>query len=264
MSINNCMRDLLLERIYQQVPDDVYEGILQLTKTSGKQANAITKWFCKMYLEGHFPTFDENRYDYGYDLYFGYLRYRRKLKPIMDYQTPDELEDDILKIINSGYKSRSDLDKLARDASEQVYKSRNYLVLKINDYIAARKYGKNTRWCISANLYPDTFNDYNERSDCYFIIDRKSNEKKYACVDGKCWDEYDSVIFTAPGNEDAFDELISGYRGDANELYWRIKESPELYDVLPLAFPQFNKEDIQKQIDRILKYSEYPKNNIEK
>ena len=25
MSINNCMRDLLLERIYQQVPEDVYE-----------------------------------------------------------------------------------------------------------------------------------------------------------------------------------------------------------------------------------------------
>lgn len=266
------MRDLLLERIYQQVPDYVYEEILNLTGTpkGGKRyANAATKWFCKQYLNGKFPTFDEEMYSDGLELYFAYLKYHKKLKPIMDYETPEELENDIMKVINSGYQSKSDMDKLAREGSEQIYKSNNYLVLKINDYMACRKYGQNTRWCIATRLSPDTFESYNEEADIYFIIDRKNHEKKYACSGRVCWDEWDDVIFFVPkqnsdGTEENMDSFFTGYSADPSEFYMRVEESPELYDVLPKAFPQIPEKRVKEIEDKLIDFGKNPQKYIDK
>lgn len=250
----------LFERLFKEIPDEIYHDILETTgnHVHGKLvATAMTKWVCNQYLKGNLNDIkNEQLYNYLISLRHGYSIYKHKLKPIMNYNSIQELEDSIMNIINSGYKSKSDLDRLAKKGSNTVYEDNNYLVLKINDYMAARKYGKNTRWCISSNLYSSTFDDYNENDDCYFIIDKKNN-RKYACVSGKCWDEYDSVIFVVPNDEEALNELLSGYRGDADELYYGIKESPELYNILPLAFPNYSKEEIQNQIKKIIKEDGY-------
>ena len=263
------MRDLLLERIYQQVPDNVYEDILDLTRASGKHANAITKWFCKMYLNGHFPSFDESMYDDAADLYFGYLRYKSKLKPIMDYETPDDLLDDIYRIQISGYKSRSDLDRIAREGSKQIYKDNDFIILKINTYAASRKYGNGTKWCISTRLYPSVFEDYNNNDDTYFVIDRKRKECKYACIGRVCWDEWDEVIFFIPrknedGTEENMDEFFTSSNSAPVELYERIKDHPELYDVLPKAFPNIPEQEVKRAMDKVIDYAENPQKYIDK
>lgn len=263
------MRDLLQERIYQQVPDNVYETILGLTHSSGNQANAITKWFCKMYLEGHFPTFDEDMYDDAIDLYYGYLRHRSKLKPIMDYNSPDDLLDDIYRLQISGYKSRSDLDRIAREGSQQIYKDNDFIILKINTYAACRKYGSNTKWCIATRLSPSVFNDYNDNDDTYFVIDRKKKDCKYACIGRVCWDEWDDVIFFVPrknsdGSEENMDEFFAGYNSLPSELYERIQEHPELYDVLPKAFPNIPEKEVKRAMDKVIDYSKNPQKYIEK
>lgn len=242
----------LFERLFKEIPDEIYHDILETTGNyvhGNLVTSAMTKWVCNQYLKGNLKGVNEEHlHDYLTSLNHGYSLYKHKLKPIMNYNSIQELEDAILNIINSGYKSKSDLDKLAKKGSKVVYEDNNYLVIKINDYMAARKYGKNTRWCISSNLYSSTFDDYNENDDCYFIIDKKNNNKKYACVDGRCWDEYDDLIF-------AIDEHYVENLSD--ELYWRIEESPELYNILPLAFPQYSKEEIQNQIKHVLKNRGY-------
>jgi len=106
----------------------------------------------------------------------------------------------------------------AREGSEKVYEDANWLVLKINNYEASRKYGKGTAWCItgdkSDNGYDETegrnyWNNYSD-ADIYFFVDKK-NTHKYALVvyDINDWMLFDEMDFVDLGDGEHFEEAVS-------------------------------------------------------
>ena len=241
------MTKLLQERIYPEISDSVYELILDLTSNNNK-ANSKTKWVCKQYIDGKMGEFDDGIVSfYLQDLLASYDRYKSKLKPIIDYKDKFELEDDIVRIKNDGYKTNSELNKLASKGAKKIYNDNNFSIYHISTPEACRKYGSNTTWCITARMDDYSFNRYKEEYDgeIYFIIDKKNKNNKYACVGNIMYTEFDESILVIP---DSIDEFTTT-QVSSDELYWRIRDNPSLKDVIPYGFPTFDKKLVEETIE---------------
>ena len=101
--------------------------------------------------------------------------------------------------------TRSQRSKLASEGAEIVYEDDEWIVLKINTYEAAKKYGAGTVWCITGR-YPGHegrgemyFNDYRNRNgwNYYFYIkkdgrDLEGRQEKWClCWSGDLDDDYE-------------------------------------------------------------------------
>lgn len=109
--------------------------------------------------------------------------------------TMDELEDFLSGL--EGKMTRSQMRQFAQDGADVLYDDDEWIVLKINTYEAAKKYGAGSVWCITGR-YPghegrgrDFFNQYKEDNgwDYYFYIkkdgaDLAGRQEKW-CL---CWD----------------------------------------------------------------------------
>lgn len=80
--------------------------------------------------------------------------------------------------------SRSQKSKLAAEGADIIYEDDEWIVLKINTYEAAVKYGAGSRWCITGR-YPgyedegeDYFNQYRDDCGCdyYFFIKKDGRD----------------------------------------------------------------------------------------
>ena len=97
---------------------------------------------------------------------------------------PQELTDRLDELENE--KTRSQVDKEAKKGAELVAENDYYKVYKINTFEAAKKYGANTKWCITGkesgwikdeneNKYWKQYTD--EGIEFYFFISKKDNHK---------------------------------------------------------------------------------------
>lgn len=97
---------------------------------------------------------------------------------------PQELTDRLDELENE--KTRSQVDKEAKKGAELVAENDYYKVYKINTFDAAKKYGANTKWCITGkesgwikdeneNKYWKQYTD--EGIEFYFFISKKDNHK---------------------------------------------------------------------------------------
>lgn len=240
---------ILSERIFPSIPNYVYNKILSISSPNNKP-NAITKWICTQYENNRFKSLDDGITTNLEDLIFSYNKYKHKLKPIMDYKTVEELEDAINDVNLSGYKSKADFDKVARRGATKIYNDSNYMILKINNWEASKKYGSRTRWCISTRNDPELFKHYLDESNgnIHFIVDKINKEYKYACVGNVCYDEYDDILFVLSDDGVYYEQV-----GDSGELGTRLKESKNLINILPLGFPQFDSEYVKEMIIKTAK-----------
>ena len=122
----------------------------------------------------------------------------------------DDLEGTIEKLDSyiadlENRKTRSQKSKLASEGAEIVFEDDEWIVLKIDTYEAAQKYGAGTTWCITGR-YPGHegrgehyFNSYKENNnwDYYFYImkdgrDLEGRQEKWClCWSGDLDDEYE-------------------------------------------------------------------------
>lgn len=97
---------------------------------------------------------------------------------------PQELTDRLDELENE--KTRSQVDREAKKGAELVAENDYYKVYKINTFEAAKKYGANTKWCITGkesgwikdgneNKYWKQYTD--EGIEFYFFISKKDNHK---------------------------------------------------------------------------------------
>jgi signal peptidase I len=92
------------------------------------------------------------------------------------------------------YKSRSEKRFIAQKGAEVTYEDDRFLVLYITTKDASKKYGKGTKWCISAEK--DNQWDYyykNRGSRFYFIIDYKTKFKTLSKIAVE-FDEYNKDV----------------------------------------------------------------------
>lgn len=103
-----------------------------------------------------------------------------KHSDMFQYTSKDEVWEDVKRVLER--ETRREHKKLLKaSGAKLVHKSKNHFIYKLLTYEGAVVLGKSTRWCISSTYKPDvgrsTFNDYQERSDMFVIIDRRTNEK---------------------------------------------------------------------------------------
>ena len=119
--------------------------------------------------------------------------------------------------------TKRERDTLAKEGSTKVYEDNEWLVLRIDTYEAAVKYGKGTEWCITGNNSYDGRSDFNIHSlngncEFYFYIPKhpKASREKYCLRINKTnrddWDLYndeDYIEVIGPAKPD--DEVDPGY-----------------------------------------------------
>lgn len=155
--------------------------------------------------------------------------------------------------------TRKELDKQAKEGAEKIYEDDRWLVVKINTYGAAVKYGKNTQWCITGTnsqadggIYDWKFHHESCENDFYFFIDKKKN-KKYALeyYDNNNWalyneEDYVEVGYGSPFNS-AMDALGDPWRPDHENSYPafpKVKGLPDLQQAYRDAIADWSEDDL--------------------
>lgn len=178
---------IIMERLFPEMDDFTFQNLKRATVDYGKPVNSYTKWLGNLILSGKMKS----PFVKGGPLYdirdaidtHKKLKQAGLVKPIMNYNSWDELVNEIEEIINKqNYKSNSEKDELAKKGAKIVNEHNDWVLLNITTWEAAKKYGKGTRWCVSSNIrreYFDRFED-NESSSkfsLYFLINKKTGQK---------------------------------------------------------------------------------------
>lgn len=135
---------------------------------------------------------------------------------------PQELTDRLDELENE--KTRSQVDREAKKGAELVAENDYYKVYKINTFEAAKKYGANTKWCITGKesgwVKDENENKYWKQYtgngiEFYFFISKKDNHK-YAVAshpnrrdNPEIFDEIDRRVNDIPNAPDVKDIYIS-------------------------------------------------------
>lgn len=132
----------------------------------------------------------------GQELYDKFIKLKPRLKsPENDvtYWTstktprkPEELETKLGELELT--KTKSQLDSEAREGAELVAENDSFLVYKIKNFEASKKYGKNSTWCIAGSkqwirndMQPNQYWDrYKNDGIIFYFFIRKDNTDKYA------------------------------------------------------------------------------------
>lgn len=77
------------------------------------------------------------------------------------------------------YTFAKDEIKKAKKESKKLYEDANYLIVQPLSYIASCVYGAGTKWCVSSRDTNRHFEDYTRNSKFVYVINKKSNDKKY-------------------------------------------------------------------------------------
>lgn len=209
---------IIMERLFPEMDDFTFQNLKRATVDYGKPVNSYTKWLGNLILSGKMKS----PFVKGGTLYdirdaidtHKKLKQAGLVKPIMNYNSWDELVNEIEEIINKqNYKSNSEKDELAKKGAKIVNEHNDWVLLNITTWEAAKKYGKGTRWCVSSNIRREYFNRFedNESSSkfsLYFLINKKTGqkiaydvslyyEKRYKNGKGydiNFWNEKDNII----------------------------------------------------------------------
>lgn len=151
-------------------------------------------------------------------------------------KSPEELEATLDKVSSTATKSQSEIN--AKEGAEVVFEDSEWLVLKINTYEAAKKYGKGTKWCISGNYqdhesegrYWFSFYTNNGALGYYFYIKKDTQEKwcvlPYPNGDVSLFDATDSQVVDIPGAPH-IDGVFTGLNTDVLPLF--VKSMLSMY-----------------------------------
>ena len=159
----------------------------------------------------------------GEDLANRFLAIKNKLKaPENDLyywiknKTAEDLADTVNKIENAK-SERQQADEQAEAGARLVADTPHWKVYHITSYEAARKYGKDTKWCITGNLGMGDhyWNEYKEKgADFYFLItkgnyDPRGKESKFALVLYEARTEvdvWDDEEYTVPAGYEIYNQ----------------------------------------------------------
>lgn len=108
---------------------------------------------------------------------------------------------DLGNFIRSTIKESYKLDKLAKNESLKIHEDGDQTIVYIAGVNAARKYGAQTKWCVSARGCEgeDAMFDWIDRGYYLFFAINKFSKNKYAIAyysedDWIVWDQLDEVI----------------------------------------------------------------------
>jgi len=116
--------------------------------------------------------------------------------------------------------TKRDEEKARANDKEVIYKDDRYLVIKPNTTEASCRFGKGTKWCITAKEV-NQFQNYTEKgAKFYFFIDRKNKDqggKDALAVTG-----YGIEIYDAQDHIQNFDYLLNKYPPKMHDLIFNL------------------------------------------
>ena len=144
----------LTERLYPQIPDDIYVALLKDTSPNGK-ANAYTKFFGEYLLSNRLHK-DEDIAELTKR--HSVLRQAGLVRPINEYEDIFELIHDLDK--HADYETNSEQRKLAKADAKIVGEVNGYKLYEITSYKASKYYGAGTKWCTTSATSRHYYDSY--------------------------------------------------------------------------------------------------------
>lgn len=135
-------------------------------------------------------------------------------------------------------KSKSQMDKEAKQGATLIYSDNDWKVYKIDTYAAANRYGKGTKWCISGN-----YNGHEQEGEYWFNNYKHEGAEAYYFFIGK-QEKYCLVKY--PDKIEIFNE--------EDKRVAEIPDAPHIENVYELNTDIFKDEEI---IDAINSYTHF-------
>jgi len=112
------------------------------------------------------------------------------------------------------------------DDKEVIYKDNQFLIIQPNSSEASCKFGKGTRWCISAKEN-NMFDSYASKgADFYFIIDRKTDDKD-ALATYPSGDNNMVEVFNSADEQFDFPYLLNKYPENLHDILYSLAYGEE-------------------------------------
>lgn len=130
-------------------------------------------------------------------------------------------------------KSKSQINKEAKQGATLIYSDNNWKVYKIDTYAAANRYGKGTKWCISGN-----YNGHEQEGEYWFNYYKREGAEAYYFFIGK-QEKYCLVKY--PNKIEIFNE--------EDKRVAEIPDAPHIENVYELNTDIFKDEEIVDAIN---------------
>jgi len=116
--------------------------------------------------------------------------------------------------------TRKEEEKARSNDKEVIYKDDQYLVIKPNTTEASCRFGKGTRWCISAKEENQFKNYTNQGAKFYFFIDRKNKDQ--GGKDALAVTDSGVEIYDAQDRLQNLDYLLNKYPPEMHGLIYEL------------------------------------------
>jgi len=170
-------------------------------------------------------------------------KHKNKLEKnsLNDYKDFDEVENALSPHVESAEKKRKKEEE-ARAGAEIIHQSPNLTIRHIKTRPSACKYGKNTKWCVSAEKSKNMFNHYEGHGNFYIVHGKDSNGKPHRY--GIHFEGFDGSS-NYPEFRDEEDNLL-----DPVKL---IKNNPELQHIKEFQHkhPAFTSKESKEKLDNL-------------
>ena len=193
----------------------------------------------------------------GDDLYNDYMKIRDRIpkdqNDYKDFQKLKKLPTEDVKDFVDNFQSETDKRKEAKKGAKKLYEDSDWIVYKITTYPASVYYGSNTKWCITGR-YPnheksgeEYFNDYINKNEIFFYINKHNDKEKYAVLKNKRTNLISDVYNSADYNLGKSADFINIELPYVEEVGLNTKDQLKFFDAikegdLDIVKKFFNKE----------------------
>lgn len=222
-----------------QIGDDFPKWLEQYDPT---QNNKLVNWVITRYMKGDIKSLSDipTKITKYLDDYSRLAR-TKKLKPEhKDINKIKDLEPVVKSYIGSdgqgaAPKSKKEKKKSVEQSmydegdAELVYNSGNYKIVIPKTHKASCYFGKNTKWCTTAEDDPNTHNKYAEKGNLYIILEKSTNSRwQFHFEFGQYMDEADDEI----DHEEFVDEYPEVAKAFIDIGKVTVVEDGELYEFI--------------------------------
>ena len=183
------------------------------------------QWLANRYTEIDFRMEDANRIRQTLQQFIA-KRNSLEIKDINQYKSLDDLENAVEDKEAAKSKRQQKLE-IKNEGVTKILETDTYLIMHLKTQEAANYYGKNTKWCTTADN-DNMFNDYNRLGKIYIIIDKKQNRKWQLHLETEQFmDEHDNEVSDVDVRNMIEDPKIN------NWLKFKVTRPGERYYLVP-------------------------------
>lgn len=166
-----------LRALAEKNPDEAKQMFIKVLNAADPTKNKMySQWLARMYANGGVRLEDMTSRGTDALTRFDRLKQKKKIDPadadINRFKSFEAFEDAVQRYADIDLDGEQGKEEVDRGNCKEIFNGQQIRVIHVMDEVAAKYYGRGTKWCTAANN-GNMYNSYAKRGDLYIIIPKK-------------------------------------------------------------------------------------------